>query len=126
MGKTSGCLSLPLSALRSDARFIGLPTIFLQECNPMRKLLDLAHDLYYRRYLPCRLPTGHERIYFYHIRKTGGTSFNNMILTSFDDHGRSPEQLWSSLWAAHRHRMLVGGRVFVAGERKLIESGKYF
>lgn len=91
-----------------------------------RKLLDLVHDLRYRRYLSCRLPTGHDRIYFYHIRKTAGTSLNNMVLASFDEQRRDPDALWNTLWAAHRHRMLIGGKVFVAGERKLIESGKYF
>ena len=92
----------------------------------VRKLKDIWQNFYYRRFLPYRLPTGDERIYFYHIRKTGGTSFGTMVMASCDERSRAPLSLWDALWAAHRHRLALGGKVFVAGEHKLLERGEYF
>lgn len=92
----------------------------------MRKLRDIFDDWRYSRFLPYSLPTGHERIYFYHVRKAGGTSFNQMIMAAVAQGRGKPGNLWDSIWAAHRHRLLLNGKIFVAGERELIQQGKYF
>jgi hypothetical protein len=92
----------------------------------MRKLLTYVDDLRFRRYLPYQLPSGNARAYFYHIRKTGGQSILQALLAACDPEKRDPFELMGRLWAARRHRMLLGGKLFVAGEKKLIEKGEYF
>jgi len=93
----------------------------------MRKLKDLRDHFFFGRMASYRLPSGHRRIYFHHIRRTGGTSLSQMFLLAAS--GADPsrgDRLWSGLWAAHRHRLHFDGKVFVAGEKKLIEEGRYF
>jgi hypothetical protein len=93
----------------------------------LRKLRDFLDHRRFSRLANYRLPSGHRRIYFHHIRKTAGTSLCQMFLTAAAGAPRGDGQvLWDQLWAAHRHRMAHGDKVFVAGEKRLIEEGHYF
>lgn len=66
---------------------------------------------------------GYKRIYFFHIRKTGGTSLNNMFLSLS---GGNPETLYQALVDAPRHRVIENGLVFVGWNTFLHEAGDYF
>lgn len=63
------------------------------------------------------------RYYHVHLRKTGGTSLNQMFLGL--DGGDGAER-YQRLALAERQRLVVGQRVFVGWNRKLIEKGAYF
>ena len=67
-------------------------------------------------------PHGYERIYHYHIRKTGGTSLNYMFLALG---GEPPEDVYRRLNADTTRPAVSGGRVFCRHEA-LIERGEYF
>ena len=60
----------------------------------------------------------YRRIYFYHVRKAGGTSINHMFL------GGKP--VYSRLSKTHHYRMLNNDRVFVGWNQRIIEQGYYF
>jgi len=62
-----------------------------------------------------------DRIYFYHIRKCGGTSVNHMFLgLSGEDAGN----VYRRLSAASR--TISGGKVFVAHGKRLLQQGHYY
>jgi hypothetical protein len=69
-----------------------------------------------------RPATGHRRIYFYHLRKTGGTSLVRSFLALG---GEDPETVH---WRMKRppHATTSGGFVFVGADRRLIERGDYY
>lgn len=63
------------------------------------------------------------RIYYYHIRKTGGTSINHMFLSTAGEPG---EDVYRHLNKSPIHRSISGTRVFVGWHQRLIEQGRYF
>lgn len=64
------------------------------------------------------------RVYFYHIRKTGGTSLNHMFL-AFS--GRDSHKIYHKLAdVSKNHRIIANGKVFVGWNRQLIEQGYFF
>ncbi|MEL7069947.1 MAG: hypothetical protein AAGN15_15010 [Cyanobacteria bacterium J06581_3] len=65
----------------------------------------------------------YQRIYLVHIRKTGGTSINNMFLSVS---GIPHESIRQQLIAAPRHRIVHSGYVFVGWNRDLINKGDYY
>jgi hypothetical protein len=69
------------------------------------------------------LPAGFKRIYFYHVRKTAGTSLNHAFFALCGQDGGSVQALigrGSVGWVA------VGDYVFVAHNNYLAETGDYF
>lgn len=66
---------------------------------------------------------GYRRIYFVHIRKTGGTSLNNMFLSLS---GEDSSSLYEQLSKAPGHRLLRNGIIYVGWEVRLINRGNYF
>jgi hypothetical protein len=66
---------------------------------------------------------GFRRVYLVHIRKTGGTSLNHMLLSLGQPDHRS---LYLELAAARGHRLERGGKVFVGWNVRLINRGDYF
>lgn len=70
-----------------------------------------------------RLPTGHRRIFFYHVRKTAGTSLNQSFIALA---GGDPRADYERL-ANHRSgRIIRGDKVIVGFNRYLIQRGRYF
>ena len=66
---------------------------------------------------------GYQRIYLLHIRKTGGTSLNNIFLSLS---GEDPVSLYSRLANTPDHRLLSNGKVFVGWNVRHINRGNYF
>lgn len=72
---------------------------------------------------PCKELGPWRRCYHVHLRKTGGTSINQMFLGLDGGDGAARYQ---QLARAERNRLEIGPRVFVGWNRKLIEKGAYF
>lgn len=66
---------------------------------------------------------GYRRVYLVHIRKTGGTSLNQMFLSLSKE---KPERVYSDLASKPAHRVLRNGLVFVGWDRTLIRRGNWF
>lgn len=66
---------------------------------------------------------GFKRIYFVHIRKTGGTSINNQFLALS---GEPHKDLYSRLTQKSDHRLSHGDLVYVGWNRWHINRGTYF
>lgn len=65
----------------------------------------------------------YKRIYFIHIRKTGGTSLNRMFLSlGMED----SKVLYDKLRSNPLHRIAINGKVFVGWNVDLINRGHYF
>lgn len=70
------------------------------------------------------LPGGYRRIYFVHIRKTGGSSVNRSFLAMGDDQlGR---KRYAQLVNNPIHTTYSQGRLFAAWNKRSIEEGHYF
>lgn len=70
-----------------------------------------------------RLPDSYKRIYFYHIRKTGGTSINHILLSLG---GEEPKQVYDRVSNGPYFGTVSGDKVYAGWDRNLIERGKYF
>jgi len=66
---------------------------------------------------------GYKRIYLIHIRKTGGTSLNNMFLSLS---GLDSKSLYRQLAASPIHRLIVNGLIFVGWNVRYINKGSYY
>lgn len=64
-----------------------------------------------------------KRIYFYHVRKSGGTSLNQMFLSLNNQDG---EKIYNRMLQSPTRRVIVNHKIFVGWNRKLIEQGNYF
>lgn len=66
---------------------------------------------------------GYKRIYFVHIRKTGGTSINHTFLDigTGNSHDR-----YNNLASNSDHRLVSDGLVYVGWDTRLIQKGNYF
>lgn len=65
----------------------------------------------------------YNRIYFFHIRKTAGTSLNNMICY----YSSGDESLFDNLSRKRNHRLLAkNGKIYVGWNQHLIEEGNYY
>ena len=81
-----------------------------------------------------RLGDGYKRIYHYHIRKTGGTSLNQMFLALSGQPGQSLYNrlhevrpgLFGRRTCAPDYRLVVDNKVYVGWNKRLIEQGFYF
>jgi len=63
------------------------------------------------------------RIYLFHIRKTGGTSLNHILLSQG---GEDREEVYRRLSEDKNHRIISNDKVFVGWNKKLIEQGYYY
>ncbi|MEJ2452107.1 MAG: sulfotransferase family 2 domain-containing protein [Gammaproteobacteria bacterium] len=87
------------------------------------RLIEPTKEKRYRNITSGYDFNGFKRIYLIHIRKTGGTSLNNMFLSlSGEDHA----SLYERLAASPLHRVLSNGLVFVGWNVALINKGNYF
>jgi len=77
----------------------------------------------YRKIASSYMIGNYKRIYFVHIRKTGGTSLNNMFLSLG---GENSAELYSELVSRVDHRIIRDDRIFVGWHKRLIEKGNYF
>lgn len=68
-------------------------------------------------------PGGFKRIYFFHIRKTAGTSVNQAF---FGVCGEGGEAVQNSIFQSNRGWSIVGNYVFVIHNKYLAESGDYY
>lgn len=66
---------------------------------------------------------GYKRIYLVHIRKTGGTSLNNMFLSLS---GEDANFLYVQLSRTLGHRLLSNGLIYVGWNVNIINKGNYF
>lgn len=66
---------------------------------------------------------GYKRVYLFHIRKTGGTSLNNMFLSLS---GEDSSQLYAQLAQTPDHRLLRNGKVYVGWNVRHINKGMYY
>ena len=66
---------------------------------------------------------GYDRMYLVHIRKTGGTSLNNMFLSVS---GYDSQALYQELANRPTHRVIRNGLVFVGWDIASINRGLYF
>lgn len=66
--------------------------------------------------------TTDRRVYFYHVRKAGGTSINHLFLSIS---GQPGSKVYDMLANTRHHRLIIGGKVFVGWNKKLIEGGQY-
>lgn len=65
---------------------------------------------------------GYKRIYLVHVRKTGGTSINNMFLGISGEAAR----LYNRLVKKTSHCILSKGKIYIGWNRDLINRGDYF
>lgn len=70
-----------------------------------------------------QLPGGYERVYFYHIRKTAGTSLNRAFIALGSDDVPAAHLRLQQSW---NKRIIVDGKVIVGHNRYLIQQGRYF
>jgi len=66
---------------------------------------------------------GYKRVYLVHIRKTGGTSLNNMFLSLSNEDSST---LYNRLAKIPGHRILSNGLIYVGWNARLINKGNYF
>lgn len=62
------------------------------------------------------------RIYFYHIRKTGGTSLNHMFLSLS---GADPHTAFATLRQSREKMVTLNNRVYVGANAALLNAGEY-
>jgi len=86
-------------------------------------ILKWAEERRCRQLARYRIAGDHRRIYLFHIRKTGGTSLNQMFLSLGGQDGRA---VFDALTRKRNNRVISGDKVFVAWIRLLIEKGHYY
>ncbi len=66
----------------------------------------------------------YQRIYLYHVQKTGGTSLNHIFLSLGGEDSRA---VYDRLGKENgRRRTVSGGKIYVGWDKRLIERGHYF
>ncbi|HLO15689.1 MAG TPA: sulfotransferase family 2 domain-containing protein [Anaerolineales bacterium] len=103
--------------------------MFYKAAFPLKKWLtryqELLEDHRYKKLATYHITGGYQRIYLYHIQKTGGTSLNYMFLSLG---GEDPLDVYNRLAAKglKARRTLSNDKVYVGWDKKLIEDGNYF
>ena len=75
---------------------------------------------YYRKQANYNIAGSHKRIYHIHIRKTGGTSLNNIFLSLS---GSEPSMLYNKLANSNTFRLKDNEYIYVGWNKFLIEQG---
>jgi len=86
-------------------------------------ILSIANDRKYKDITEGYDLKGYKRVYLVHIRKTGGTSLNNMFLSLS---GEDSSQLYAQLAKTPDHRLLSNGKIYVGWNVKYINKGAYY
>lgn len=68
----------------------------------------------------------YERIYHYHVRKSGGTSINVGMLASLKKDSTCPQEIYEDLAQTKGHRLIIDGYPVVGWSKKAIEKGDYY
>lgn len=96
----------------------------LARVSPLERLKCVYRDWCCRRaWHPYHLTSNFERVYFYHIRKTGGTSINYMFLSLGCE---DPQAVYELVSNRPYFGTVSGDKVFAGWKRSLIERGRYF
>ena len=82
-------------------------------------LIDYPEDRKCQKIANYNVAGKYKRIYLYHIRKTGGTSLNNMFLSL----GGNKVGLYKKLVLSRSHRTCSKGMVYQGWNPLLIERG---
>lgn len=89
----------------------------------IRRLSDICRGLMVKK-LKCNYDLNkYSRVYLIHIRKTAGTSLNQMFLSLA---GGDPRGSYKMLAEDKNHRIDLNGLIFVGWNRFYIDSGQYF
>ena len=91
--------------------------------NTVLNLSHLKENRLCRERTPYNIMYGFRRIYFYHTRKTGGTSLNHIFLSLG---GEKSETVYERIIQKPNHRIIINDKVFVAWNRWFIQQGHYF
>ncbi|MHA1368349.1 MAG: sulfotransferase family 2 domain-containing protein [Promethearchaeota archaeon] len=76
-----------------------------------------------RSWVHYSLPKNYARIYFYHIRKSGGTSINYMFLSLG---GENPKRVYTRVSKGPYFGTVSGNKIYVSWNKDLIRRGLYF
>jgi len=85
-------------------------------------LIDYPEDRKCQKIANYNVAGKYKRVYLYHIRKTGGTSLNNMFLSLADD----DKNLYKKLNRSLSQRFISNGFVIQGWNPLLIERGHFF
>ena len=85
--------------------------------------VGIAKERKYREITKTYDLKGYKRVYLVHIRKTGGTSLNNMFLSLS---GEDSSQLYTQLAQTPDHRLFRNGKGYVGWNVKYINKGIYY
>jgi len=77
----------------------------------------------YKRIASLYNISGYKRMYLVHIRKTGGTSLNHLILSIGGTEGKA---LYKELAENIPHRLIRNEKIFVGWSVRLINKGNYY
>lgn len=89
----------------------------------IRKILEPLEEPKYRKFVSHYNINGYKRVYFVHIRKTGGTSINHMFFSLACE---DPTLFYTALSQKRTNRLSCRDKVFVGWNVSLINSGNYF
>ena len=87
-----------------------------------RYIINLSEEAAYQRISSKYNINGYKRIYFIHIRKTAGTSLNQMLLSLGGEDGG---EVYHKLGATLKRRLNSNGLVFTSN-KYVLNKGNYF
>lgn len=94
-----------------------------RQVSALRSRYELATDPTYRRLAQgISLPTGDQRVYCYHVRKTAGTS---LFLSFLALGGEDPLTVWRRIIVSRLQRTVSGGYAFAANDLRVLAEGAY-
>ncbi len=70
-----------------------------------------------------KMNSRYDRIYFYHVRKAGGTSINHMFMSLG---GEQPEKVYQRVAQNSDHKTNSGGLVYAGWNKDVVSRGDYF
>ena len=91
--------------------------------NAVLNTFDLKESRLCRKCAQYSIMYEYKRLYFFHSRKTGGTSLNHIFLSLG---GERAEDVYAKMSRKPNHRIISNDKVFIAWNRWLIQQGYYF